>query len=1620
MVSHAQELKIEPGDHVAIIGNALADRMQHDGWLETLIQVRYPDHELVFRNLGFAGDEVTTRLRSAGFGSPHEWLSKTEADVVIACFGYNESFAGADGIEKFRGDLEAFVKETLAQSYNGESSPQLVLVSPIAHEDLEDPNLPGGSENNNRLAMYTEAIREVALANDVVFADIFHPTQKLYAQMEEPLTINGVHLNELGNRHVARELTDSLFSADPGLEVSDDRIQSVRAAVQDKNFYWFHRYRTTDGYSVYGGRSHLKFVDGQTNREVAQREMLILDEMTANRDPAVWAAARGELYTVDDSKTSEFIPVVTNKPGAGENGAHLFLSGEDAIDLMTVHDGMQVNLFASEEQFPELASPVQMAFDTKGRLWVAAWPSYPHWKPRDEMNDKLLIFEDTDGDGRADVCKTFAERLHNPTGFEFWGNGVLVAQAPDLMFLQDTDGDDIADVRTRVLHGLDSADTHHTANSFTLDPGGALYFQEGVFHHTQVESPWGPAERCVNAGVFRFEPRTRKFDVYVSYGFANPHGHVFDYWGQDFVTDGTGNVNYFAAAFSGRIDYPQKHPGMQPYFKQRVRPCAATEILSSSHFPDGLQGNLLNCNVIGFQGILQYQFEEQDSGFTAVEVEPIVFSSDPNFRPVDVEIGADGAIYFVDWQNPIIGHMQHNLRDPSRDKEHGRVYRVTSTTRPLLTPPRIAGAGIPQLLDLLKSHEGRVRYRAKIELSGRPSADVQAAVNPWLARLDKSDPDYEHHRLEALWLHQHHNLVNEDLLQQVLRCPEPRARAAATRVLCYQRDGIPDALDLLAVQAEDEHPRVRLEAVRVCSFFREARAAEIALLSRKHPTDYYLDYTLTETMRQLEPYWKSAIESGESFATDNPAGIDYLLQNVTTAELVKLPRTEMVYVALLSRDQIVHDYRHEALMGLADLHGSDMLTELVAAIERADGNDSPAGTAVLNDLAHMLTGRPPADLQSMRDRIAALATSARRPLTRQVAYVALMTADGSLDAVWDEASSEIASLGDVLAAVPLIPDAKLRAAAHDRVRPLIHELPADLASAGKDLKGSSGRYLRIELPRKGTLTLAEVQVESGGTNIAPQGTASQSSVSHGGDPKRAIDGNTSGSYGDGGQTHTRENEDNPWWELDLQQERPVEAITVWNRTEGGGQLGKRLEGFTITLLDSARSVVWQEQNVPAPAENVRFELEGDPTGSIRRAAINAIVATGTEQPETFATLAAFIKDDDLRATAVRAISRIPNAHWPQPEIRPLIQTILDFVGALPADERTAPAVRDALQLGNDLAAVLPAEQAQATRKALRELGVPVIVLRPVPHRMIYDKSDLYVEAGRPVEIVLDNIDIMPHNLLVVAPGSIEKVGIAAEKMATSSNAFEKGFAPDLPEVLHKMPLLQPRQTARLNFTAPTEPGDYGYVCTFPGHWRRMYGTLHVVKNLDDVPAELLAASSNQQSTGDVREFVRAWKVIDLERDLEHIGHGTDLERGKALFTAMACVKCHKMKGQGGNVGPDLVGISQKLGEGKIKPVDILTEMVEPSKVIDDKYRTHVIALLSGKVVSGLIVEETDDQLTVRTNPLEAGGEEPLVIKTDDIDERLPSRVSLMPQGLLNTMSREEILDLLGYIIRGEE
>jgi len=864
----AGQLELKPGDHIALVGNSLADRMQHHGWLETLLVARYPRHDLVFRNLASAADEVATWHRSENFGSRDEWLTRVKADVVFAFYGFNESFKGDAGLDKFKKDLEKFIKDTKAKNYSGKGAPRLVLFSPLANEKLNDPNMPHPSANNANLAKFTAAMAEVAKANDVQFVDVFTISSKL-AGGRQPLTFNTFMLTEAGDKALAPEIFRALI----GETAPSGKLEKLRAAILEKNHEWHRRYRTVDGYNVYGGRSGLAYKGGEakflsdkrnaespyvSNYKVMQEEMSQRDVKTANRDQRVWAVAKGgDLKVKDDN-----LPPVT-KVEPNRNDTKPFLSGQETIQHIKTPKGIKIQLFADEKQFPELISPVQMAFDTKGRLWVAAWPSYPELRPTDTVFDKLLIFEDKNNDGKADKVTTFLDGLNCPTGFQFHKDGVLVMQAPDLWFVRDTNGDDKADTKERVLMGMDSADSHHTANSICYEPGGAIYLSDGVFHATQVETAAGPV-RNKDGCVYRYEPFTGKFERYVAYGFANPHGRVFDYWGNDIITDATGNESFFGPAFSGYLPEPMKHGRMNQFWKRPQRPCPGTAILSSRHFPEEYQNNFLNLNVITFQGIFRVKVTEDGSGLKGETLEDLVKGNNqtiPNFRPICADVAPDGSLYFADWAKPLIGHMQHHIRDPNRDKEHGRIYRITYEGRDLLKPVKIDGQSIPNLLDALKTPEDNVRTRAKIELSKHDSAKVIAAVKKWVAKLDPKEKEYEHHLTEALWVHQWHNVVDEAFLKKMLRSPEPRARAAATRVLCYWRDRVSDPLALLKAQAGDDHPRVRLEAVRACSFFKTAEAAEVALLALEKEAnpdkpDYYIKYCLDETMKALDRYMK--------------------------------------------------------------------------------------------------------------------------------------------------------------------------------------------------------------------------------------------------------------------------------------------------------------------------------------------------------------------------------------------------------------------------------------------------------------------------------------------------------------------------------------------------------------------------------------------------------------------------------------------------------------------------------------------------------------------------------------------------------------------------------------------
>lgn len=856
-------LKIEKGSHIVLIGNNLGSRMMNYGYFETEMHLRYPDSLLYIRNMSDGGNtpgfrphsgrnspwafpgaenfqtELATNSGSIGhFETPDEWLTRLEADVIIAFFGYNESFQGPEGLKNYKGELDAFIQHTLSQSYNGDTaSVQLAVVSPIAFENLSDQyDLPNGQQENENLALYTEAMKEIAAKNDVLFVDAFNPSKEWYESSDEPLTIDGFQLNDEGYAKFSTLLTNQIFGKSK-IKAEEHR-ELVHAAVLEKNWMWHNDYKIPNGVHVFG-RRYDPFGPDNYPAEIKK-----IREMTAIRDEAIWRAVKGEKMDIrsEDQKTTQLPPVDTNYKLDEKSGPPEYLYGEEALDQINVAPGYKIELFASEEEFTDLANPVQLSFDNKGRLWVATMPSYPHYRPGDEKpNDKLIILEDTDGDGKADKQTTFADGLHLPVGFELAPEGVYISQGTNLKLYKDTDGDDKADTNEILLSGFDDHDTHHAHSAYTADPSGAIYMGEGVFLHTNVETPYGPV-RATNGGFYRYNPQRHHLERTAQLSIPNPWGIAFDEWGQNFFAETSGpDVRWMMpGSVKSRYGVATHKSTNLIEDKHRVRPTSGLEFVSSRHFPDDVQGDLLINNTIGFLGTKQHTMVDDGIGYESKHRQDLVKGDDKNFRPVDMEFAPDGSLYIVDWHNVLIGHMQHNARDPLRDHVHGRIYRITYPSRPLVEPAKVDGASIEELLDNLKLPEFRTRYRTRRELRGRDASEVLSHITTWVANLDKNDPKYEHHLTEALWVSWGLNQVDESLLRQVLNAKDYHARAAAARVLRYTGHQVADQADLLMQAAKDDHGRVRLEALVAASWLDPEKGLPIVIEAGKKPMDEWM------------------------------------------------------------------------------------------------------------------------------------------------------------------------------------------------------------------------------------------------------------------------------------------------------------------------------------------------------------------------------------------------------------------------------------------------------------------------------------------------------------------------------------------------------------------------------------------------------------------------------------------------------------------------------------------------------------------------------------------------------------------------------------------------------------
>ena len=837
-VGQTETFELQDGDKVVFLGDGLIEQEQYFGWIEVMLTTAWPDRHVTFRNLGWNADTPAGDSRfglsllqagrepaDEGWKQLQKQLELTKPSVLVLGYGMGSSLEGGTaGLGMFVSDYERLLKRAKAIS----PAVRFVFLSPIQRQDAKHPQA-------NVLYKYAEAIAKLARQNGAPFVNLLGAARSAAERKDL------IHLNNAGYKTVAGAIAKSLGIPDSGWS-SSAHTGVLRDVILRKNEWWFHRSRPANMAYVFGFRKHEQ---GQNAVEIPQFDKLVVEEETR-------IASLRRLKPVNlqekkprlESKYAKF----TRQP----------------TPEFTVGKDLEVTLFAEN---PQLNKPIQMNFDPQGRLWVASSEAYPMIEVGQGAPDKIVVLEDTDGDGKSDKSTVFADGLLIPTGVEPGDGGVYVAQSTDLLFLEDTDGDGKADVRRRVLSGFGTEDTHHNLHTLRWGFDGRLYMNQSIYTRTDTETPRGVV-RLKAGGGFRYNTDSMRMEIFFR-GLVNSWGHQFDQYGQSFLTDGAGfqGIAYtfpgasFRPTPGSRRDLNLISPGNYPKF-------ASKEIVYGDSFPKSWQGSIVTCDFRANR-VTRFSLVEQGSGFVTQQEEDLLRTTASSFRPIDVKQGPDGALYIADWSNPIINHGEVDFRDARRDRWHGRIWRVSWKGSQKNKQQNLADLGTRQLLNSLGSDDRYVRDQARRVLFEQRD-QTRAELAQWLRGIPHHD---EMERLQALWLHQGLNVANQTLLREMLQADEPRIRAAAVRVLADWADPKTDfrarlkpgaALGLFRQAANDSHPRVRLEAVRGVARLNTAKAAEVALGVLSHEMDRFLDYGLWLSMNELANPLMTALENGTS------------------------------------------------------------------------------------------------------------------------------------------------------------------------------------------------------------------------------------------------------------------------------------------------------------------------------------------------------------------------------------------------------------------------------------------------------------------------------------------------------------------------------------------------------------------------------------------------------------------------------------------------------------------------------------------------------------------------------------------------------------------------------------
>lgn len=809
-----------PDETVVFIGQENLVREAKAGEIEARLTAAYAQRNPHFRSMAWEADTVHEQWRDLNFGPWKGQLESVGATTLILQFGQAEALSGASGLAKFKADYHRLLDELARHT------PRIVLLSPCAFMASDRLPVLTTPERRQDLADYVDAVADIAKQRGLPFVDLSKVTRELRST-------DGLHLSAEGLSVVGVECAKVL-----GAAASPEVIYRLRLAIVEKNRLWADCWRPANWSFVYGDRISQNYGKGFGPTPSLKENFEAYKPLVAEWDRHILALARGEQSVAPAPQAG---PVVSTEK---------VMTAAEELATFKVADGFEVNLFADESL--GVAKPTQMAWDAKGRLYICCSPTYPQAVPGVKPRDFILRLEDTDGDGKADKAVRFAEGLTmvqgvEPLTDEAGNTSILVCDFDRLLLLTDKDGDGKADETTVLMSGFGVGDTHQLLNSICHGPDGTLWMSQGLHAITRVETPYGIVS-LPKSGLMRYDFKTQRLQPFFQYGKAghNCWGVAFDDFFQPFHKSGDRVAGYYSLPGLGAIETPDEYAGTHSLFDSPLK-SNSIDIIGTKAMPAELQGAAL---IGGYYGntLDLHRFVDDGSGFKTERIVSPIISSSKAFRPVDVSVGPDGALYACDWFNAVIGHYQASYADPRRDRSHGRIWRITAKGLPTVKQPDLGSMTEGDLFAQLGSPERWTRYQTRRILFHRPTEKVVAAADAFLAK-DRPDAQF----LEVMGVLQSHDAIRPGVLDHLQGSTDFRIRSYAARVVGEWSTQLPDTQSRLAKAVTDAHPRVRLEAVVALSHVGGQSSLRTALMALEKPTDKFLDYALRQTVRHLLP-----------------------------------------------------------------------------------------------------------------------------------------------------------------------------------------------------------------------------------------------------------------------------------------------------------------------------------------------------------------------------------------------------------------------------------------------------------------------------------------------------------------------------------------------------------------------------------------------------------------------------------------------------------------------------------------------------------------------------------------------------------------------------------------------